>query len=434
MRIAVSKQGITRIQAVVLAGVIIVAACVGTIAIHFLQQGPTAQVRDYYKVGVIIELTGDIARAGYLAKRGYDIAVNKVNEKGTITIDGKTYRIELTYYDAKSDPSEAAKAVEKAASDGVDFLLGPESSVCTLGAAPMCEKLKLPMVTGSAESHLIPEQHYRYTFQILLTTRETPEGLLKCMVEDYKLPIRTVAIIGADDAFSKSWCENAKAACEKRGLEVVLFETYPLGITDLTPTLTKIKDKNPDVLINGAFPVNHALLVRNCREIGFNPKVLAVYWGVEAADFIDEVKEDANYVIGPTQWSPETGWSCPVFGSAQGFADEFEKTFGHLPDYTEAGCAATPVFIAEVLKNYKLTPPFDQEKKEKFVNALEEYTCEIFFGRVKFSTESEHWHVNTALVETMVVYQIINGKPLIVSPLKAKEADLVFPKPPWGSP
>jgi branched-chain amino acid transport system substrate-binding protein len=428
MRTFFNRKGITRIQATIIA-IIIIVAVIAAVAVVYMTPPPPA--RDYYNIGVVTELTGDLARGGFTTKRGYDLWADTINKKGGITIDGKSYSVRLTYYDAKSDPAEAAKAVEKAVADGVDFLLGPYSSMCTLGAGPICEQKKMPMVTGSAESHLIPKEHYSYTFQFLVTTGETPEIPITCLVEQYKLPIKTVAVIGADDAFSKSLAESFRDTCTKHGLEVVFFEIYPVAITDLSPVITKIMAKNPDVFINAGHPSNHVIAVRNSKELGFNPKVLIVHWGVTTADFIDELKADSNYVVGVDMWSPKNPWKDPLFGSPQGFADEFEKVYGRLPDYTEAGCAATGVFVGELLKKYKLTPPFDDEKRAAFRDALEEFSVENFMGATKFSTDPAHWHVNIGLVEYLLAVQIVNEKPVIIGPEKAKEANIVFPKPPW---
>lgn len=424
------RKAITRIQAIVIAVIIVIAAVAAVVSlIPFAPPQPPE--RDYYKIGVIIELTGDLARGGYACKRGYDLWANTINEKGGIVIDGKSYKVQLIYYDAKSDPAEAAKAVEKAVADGVDFLLGPYSSMCTLGGGPVAEKYKMPFVTGSAESHLIPLQRYKYTFQTLVTTRETPEVPIRCLVEQYRLPIRTAAIIGADDAFSKSLAESFKYYCEKYGLEVVYYEIYPVGMTDLTPVITRAMALNPDIFINAGHPANHVVVIRNSKELNFNPKLFVFHWGVDTADFLDQLKADAEYTVGVVMWSPKSPWKDPLFGSNREFVELFETIYGRTPDYSEVGCAATGVFVGELLKEYKLTPPFDENKREAFREALEEFSCETILGVIKYSTDPEHWHVNIGLVRYLLTVQIIDGKPVAIGPEESKEADIVFPKPPW---
>lgn len=383
--------------------------------------------RDYFSIGVITSLTGEFARGGYVTKRGYDIWADTVNDKGGLSIGGTSYRVELTYYDAKSDPAQAAKAAEKAVADNVDFLFGPYSSACTLGAAPIAERDKMPHITGSAESHLIPEEHYEWTFQILVTTKETPPAPIKCLVEQFKLDISTAAIIGADDAFAKGLAESFKATCEANGLTVVYYEIFPGAITDMSAIITKVAAENPDLFIVAGHPDDHVIAVRNSMELGFTPKVFLVHWGVTTADFLGELKENANLIVGVDMWSKDLPWTDPVFDSAPGFADTFETVHGRLPDYTEASCAATGVFTGELLKQYELTPPFDEDTRAEFRDAVEEFTVETFLGKVDFSTEETHWHVNAGLAEYLLVVQIIDQTPVIIGPADAKQADIVFP-------
>ena len=390
---------------------------------------PPVPVRDYFKIGVVTSLTGAFARGGFVTKRGYDLWADTINEKGGILIEGKYYKVELTYYDAKSDPAYAAKAAEKGVADEVDFLLGPYSSACTLGTAPITEKYKMPHITGSAESHLIPLEHYDWTFQILVTTKETPPAPLSVLVEEYELPISTAAVIGADDAFSKGLAESFRDTCEEHGLDVVSYEIFPVDITDLSPVITKVKALNPDIFIVAGHPNNHVIAVRNAKELDFNPKIFMVHWGVTTADFQGELKADSNYVVGVDMWSPKLPWVDPLFGSPEGFADHFETVHGRLPDYTEASCAATGVYVQELLKEYKLTPPFDAEKRAAFRDAVEEFSVMTFYGEVDFSTDPEHWHVNIGLAKYLMVVQIIDEKSVIIGPGEAKEVDIVFPKP-----
>lgn len=52
-----------------------------------------AQSRDYYKVGVVTSLSGDLATGGNVTKRGYDLWAKKVNEQGGIAVAGKKFKV-----------------------------------------------------------------------------------------------------------------------------------------------------------------------------------------------------------------------------------------------------------------------------------------------------------------------------------------------------
>jgi len=410
--------------------IIVVVVVIAAIAIvgFSMTMRPAAPARDYFKIGVIVELTGDFARGGYDCKRGYDLWANTINEMGGIPIGGKKYTVQLVYYDAKSDPSQGAAATEKAITEGCDFLLGPYSSAVTLGSGPICEKYEMPMITGSAESHRIPEQKFKWVFQILVTTKETPKAPMKVLAT---LPVKTAAIIGADDAFSKGLAETFKKEAEAIGLTVVYYEIFPVDLKDLSPVISKIKALNPDVFIVAAHPENHIVAVRNSKELGFNPKIFLCHWGVDTPDFLGELKSDANYVVGVTMWSPKSAYEDPVFGTTAKLAEKYEVVYGLAPDYTAASCSATGVYFQKVVEELGVTPPFDAAKKAKLRDGIETISVKTSLGEVKFSTDPEHWHVNIGLAELLVVIQIKDVKPVPIAPEALKEMDIVFPKPPW---
>jgi len=418
------KKAITKPVIAIIAIIIIIAVVAAAAYILF----KPAPERNYFKIGVILELTGELSRGGYTCKRGYDLWAKVVNDKGGIVIDGKPYKVELVYYDAKSDPAEGAKAAEKAIADGVDFLFGPYSSAVCLGTIPVIDKHGIPYFCGSPESHLIPEKKSPWTFQFLVTTKETPIPLIEFIS---KLPVKTVAIIGADDAFSKSLAESFKAECEKKGLQVVFYEIYPVGSADLSPLITKIKALNPDVFINAGHPSNHVIAMRNSKELSFNPKAMVFHWGVDTADFIGQLGKDSNYAIGVTMWSPKATWKDPVFNSPSDFLNLFKEVYGREPDYSEVSTAVTGVFVQKLLEAKKLTPPFNNEKREALRKAAEETIVETVLGPIGFSKEEAHWHVNIELAKLLVVIQVQNEKPVPLSPQAVKEGELVFPKPPW---
>jgi len=425
MKRLLNRSAITRMQAAIIVVIIVIAIVAVAVGYWAMRPAPT---RDYFKIGVIAELTGDFARGGYDIKRGYDLWADTINEMGGIPIGGKNYAVQLIYYDAKSDPAVGAAATEKAITEGCDFLLGPYSSAVTLGSGPICEKYGMPMITGSAESHRIPLEKFKWVFQILVTTKETPKAPIKVLAT---LPVKTAAIIGGDDAFSKGLAESFKSEAEGIGLTVVYYEIFPVDLKDLSPLISKIKALNPDVFIVAGHPENHIVAVRNSKELGFNPKIFLCHWGVDTPDFLGELKADANYVVGVTMWSPKAAYEDPVFGTTAKLAEKYEVVYGLAPDYTAASCAATGVFFQKVVEQLGLTPPFDDAKKAKLRDGIETISVKTALGEVKFSTDPEHWHVNIGLAELLVVIQIKDVKPVPIAPEALKEMDIVFPKPPW---
>ena len=126
-----------------------------TVAILMVGYAQAQEKRDFFKIGVVTSLSGELAFGGTVTKRGYDMWEDAVNAAGGIDIAGKKYKVKLVYADDQSTPATAAVGGERLITqEKVDCILGPYASGTTLALAPICEKYKMPHITGSAESPL----------------------------------------------------------------------------------------------------------------------------------------------------------------------------------------------------------------------------------------------------------------------------------------
>jgi len=380
------------------------------------------------KIGVIMELTGDLARDGIVCKRGYDVWYKVVSEKGGVVINGKLYKIELKYYDTRSDPGQAATAVEKAVSDGMDILLGPYSSANTLGAIPVVNKYGIPMFAGSPESHLIPQQKSPYIFQTLLTTKETPLAF-RDIISRYG--IKTAALVSANDAFSQGLASTFRSLLNSLGVSILVDETFPVDITDLKPLMSKVASSAPELIIVAAHPTHHILATKALREIGYNPKMMIIHYGIDSPDTIQNVGPIGEGILGLIQWKPVANWKDPVFGDLNSFLKVWNETYpGVPPDYTGVSCAATASYVIGLLQKYGIEPPL-KNSWSRIKDLAEKESIETILGPIKYSTDPDHWHVNTELLKYVMIVQFQGGKLVVVYPDNVKEANMIFPKPAW---
>jgi branched-chain amino acid transport system substrate-binding protein len=287
------------------------------------------------------------------------------------------------------------------------------------------------MFAGSPESHRIPEQKSPWVFQTLLTTKESPLAF-KVVLEKFKGQLSTAALIAASDAFSQGLAEAYRNLFKDLGIKIVLDETFPVDITDLKPLISKISTLNPDVLAVAGHPTHHILAVKASKDTGFNPKIMMVHYGIDSPEFLKEVAGIAEGVLGLIQWTPAINWKDPIFGSVNEFLKVWRETYpGIDPDYTAASCAATASYVVELLRTLNLKPPLDKSAWDKIRTAAETTGIETILGPIKYSTDPAHWHVNTELIPHVSVVQIQGGKLVTVSPEAAKQAEILFPKPPW---
>ena len=58
-------------------------------------------------LGSSISLTGKYATNGLHTQRGYDYAVKVINESGGVKVGGKSYKLDVKYYDDESTPANS---------------------------------------------------------------------------------------------------------------------------------------------------------------------------------------------------------------------------------------------------------------------------------------------------------------------------------------
>src|SRR5215468_10325504 len=127
------------------AGPSFLAACGGN------KGGGTAS--DTFKVGAVLELSGEDATGGQIAQRGYQMWADTVNKAGGLSIGDKKYKVDLVVQDCKSDPATGADAASRLATEeGVNAMFGAYTSGVQIAMDPICAKYKVPCIAGSAES------------------------------------------------------------------------------------------------------------------------------------------------------------------------------------------------------------------------------------------------------------------------------------------
>jgi branched-chain amino acid transport system substrate-binding protein len=85
---------------------------------------------------------------------------------------------------------------------------------------------------------------------------------------------QTVAIVAADQEFSRNASDGARENAQKAGIKIVYDKTYPPSTTDFAPIVRAIAATNPDLLVICSYPPDSVGLVRAINEIGFKAKMM----------------------------------------------------------------------------------------------------------------------------------------------------------------
>ncbi len=368
-------------------------------------------------LGASLSLTGSLAREGILTKEGYEVCKSVVNGKGGVSVGGTKLTLDIRYQDDTSKPDTAGQLVDQFNDNGVKLILGPYGSATTGAAAAVIERNKQVMADSSGADDAIFTKGYRRTFAVLSPATSYAASMVQALYDLAQPKPKTVAFISADDGFSKTVTKGGAAKAQQLGFTVVGTEYVSNGTSDVSGALTKIKPKNPDVIIGSVHLAEGVAIIKQAKELGVNPPGgFAETVAPPTPDFTQTLGGSANGVLGSTQWTVKTAGTDKWFGSAADYAATFSKQWGgRAPEYH--GAEATAACLALVLAVEKA----GSTEPDKVRDALATLDEQTFFGPLKFNAEGQN------VTKTMGVIQIQGGKPVSVWPKDSSEAPLAWP-------
>jgi branched-chain amino acid transport system substrate-binding protein len=364
-------------------------------------------------LGSAISITGKYSQEGKNASDGYNLAVKVINEKGGVKVGGKTYKLEIKYYDDESTPARTAQLLERLIrQDGIKFVLGPYASGPTKAAAPITEKHKIPMVEAEGASRSLFTQGYKYLFAVLSTSEQYLKSAIDLAAEvaeqNGKKPGEVrIAMAFENDPFSLDVRAGVVADAKRYGMDIVIDDKMPRDLSDMSATLTKVKALKPDLLVVSGHTKGATTAARQISEMGVEVPLVAMTH-CESADLVGKFKEKANGILCPTQWAETLSYRDKLFGSAADYDKLFRKTY---PEYDTVPYQAAQASAAvQVWKDaFERAQSFDTEKLRE---ALAATKMQTFYGPIDFGPAGNN------IAKPMVLRQIQDGEYNVVAPSK----------------
>ena len=407
----------------VVAGPSLLAACGGG------QQGGGGAT-DKFKVGAVLELSGESATGGQIAQRGYQLWADTVNKAGGLAIGDKKYQVDLIVQDCKSDPATGADATSRLATEeGVNAIFGAYTSGVQLAMDPICAKYRVPCIAGSAESPGVWKKQPAFTFGVIPAVDTTADRSIQSIVDTANPKPVTAAVVGANEPFSDDTAQGFRSGAEAARLNVVHFSLFPPN-ADLAPVAQVVAAQKPDIVAVGGHDVLLVDFVRAMAATGYTPKAIIEHYGVTDASFAKALGRQADGVMGISVWLPTATFKDDLFGSAGDYAKAFEQQHGSPPDYTAAGCSAAGLVLQTAVEKLGEPPSLSEDARGKLNDLIAGTDLQTFYGPIKFASEGDHFHNNTALNPMLV--QIQGGQVKAIAPPEAAEAKIIYPLAPLG--
>jgi ABC-type branched-chain amino acid transport systems, periplasmic component len=348
----------------------------------FTSCGNNTNPRNTVKVGLIVELTGDMPAVGASSRNAAELAVSEINAAGGITISGNTYPVDLVIEDNASKPDQSVAAANKLISqDNVIAIIGPNASLGAIPAAEIAEYNKTLLITPwstNPKTTLDTSSGKPKSFVFRACYTDPFEGRVLARFATEKLRAKKAAVFYdvASEA-PKSQADLFRQTFTELGGQIVAFETYTTGDRDFSAQLTKIKSAGPDIVFLPAYYNDVGLIAQQARRAGIkqplvgsdawsSPELIKLAGGAVEGDYF------ANHYA--------TDIATPT---AKKFIDAYAGKYGNVPDDVAALTYDSMGLLFAALKK---SPSLDRQAVRDAMATVSDY--EGVTGNIKFTPGS----------------------------------------------
>ena len=277
---------------------------------------------DTIKIGIIMPITGANASTTRDHINGMMIAIDDINNSGGL-LGGK--KIEVIQEDDRSTPSDGVSAVRKLITqDKVVAILGNfNSSVCA-ATRDVTNEYKIPqIVAGCSKDDLVTG--YPFLFRANSNNTLQTEPFIRWFVKDQGK--KRVAILFENTDWGRNLNDVVAKVVKENGGDVPIQESFNPGDTDFLPTLTKIKDVDPDLIISPALVTEAAIIARQAKELDIDRSLFAG-WGGWAQTDIHKLSDGAEEGSMFVDFFPVTDPQTPV---EEYLVEQIQKRYPDTP-------------------------------------------------------------------------------------------------------
>ena len=230
------------------------------------QQGVS---KDEIRIGTIQDLSGPLAGFGKQSRNGMQLAVDELNEQGSV--HGR--KLKLFVEDSGYDPKKAVLAAQKLVNqDKIFIMAGHIGTAQNMAAMPVQFEKNIVNFFPITAAREMYEPLNRLKYSFAATYYDQIRTALPKMIKDKGA--KRVCTIYQDDEFGLEVNRGAEAGLKAAGQELVEKTSFKRGATDFSSQVAKMKAANCDLVVLGTIIRETIGTVGEARKTGFNPTFL----------------------------------------------------------------------------------------------------------------------------------------------------------------
>jgi len=274
-------------------------------------------------VGVIMPLSGANAQFGINSRNGIELVADEINAAGGIKALGGA-KINLIVADSTSTPTTAGTVAQRLITQNdVTAILGAFASSLTLAISEVTERRDIPLLTMSFADQ-ITGRGYKNIFQVVAKASVIGKAQFDytmAIAEAAGSKISKIAIMYEDTAYGSAQANGLRAGAKAANVEVVMDDAYPLGITDTTPLINKLRASGAQAVFPVSYLNDSLLIIRTMRQQKIDIPAIGGAAGYVIPDFEKGLGEFAENVL---------SINLSNYDLAPDLTARFQKRFGYF--------------------------------------------------------------------------------------------------------
>jgi branched-chain amino acid transport system substrate-binding protein len=326
------------------------------------------------KIGSASPLTGPQAHIGIDIRNGVQLAIEDANAAG-VEIGGKKVRFELVPEDDEANPTKATTVAQKLVDSKVVGVIGHFNSGASIPASKIYSDGGIPQISPSSTNPKYTQQGFKTTFRVVANDDQQGPTIGRYAVENLKA--KKIAVIDDSTAYGQGLADAFEKTAKSLGSQIVAREHTTDKDTDFKAILTKIKGRNPDLIMFGGIDPQAGPMVKQMSELGIKAKYIGGD-GMQTPNFIKLAGPASDGVMASMPGLPKE-----KMPGGPAFLQKYKAKFNSDVElFAPMGYDAVMVFV-DAMKRAGSTDP------AKFLPELSKTNYEGVIGPIAFDEKGD---------------------------------------------
>jgi branched-chain amino acid transport system substrate-binding protein len=234
------------------------------------------------RIGSASPLTGPQAHIGMDIRNGVQLAIDDANAAG-VEIGGRKVKLELIAEDDEANPTKATTVAQKLVDSKVVAVVGHFNSGASIPASKIYSDAGIPQISPSSTNPKYTQQGFKTTFRVV--AHDDQQGPTLARFATANLKAKAIAVIDDSTAYGQGLADAFEKTVKEAGAKIVAREHTTDKDTDFKAILTKIKGRNPDLIMFGGIDPQAGPMVKQMSELGIKAKYIGGD-GMQTPNFI----------------------------------------------------------------------------------------------------------------------------------------------------